>query len=49
MSFVMTQPEALAAAAGNLQSIGSALTAQNSAAAAPTTGWCRPLLMRCRR
>jgi PE family len=38
MSFVTTQPEALAAAAGNLQSIGSALSAQNSAAATPTTG-----------
>jgi len=38
MSFVTTQPEALAAAAPNLQSIGSALGAQNAAAAAPTTG-----------
>jgi PE family len=38
MSFVTTQPEALAAAAGSLQGIGSALTAQNAAAAAPTTG-----------
>ena len=38
MSFVTTQPEALAAAAGNLQGIGSALSAQNAAAAAPTTG-----------
>ncbi|OBH86692.1 MULTISPECIES: PE family protein [unclassified Mycobacterium] len=38
MSFVTTQPEALAAAAGNLQSIGAALNAQNAAAAAPTTG-----------
>ncbi|KKC05752.1 PE family protein [Mycobacterium nebraskense] len=38
MSFVTTQPEALAAAAGSLQSIGSALAAQNAAAAAPTTG-----------
>ena len=38
MSFVTTQPEALAAAAGNLQTIGSALSAQNAAAAAPTTG-----------
>ncbi|OBJ11727.1 PE family protein [Mycobacterium sp. 1482292.6] len=37
MSFVTTQPEALAAAAGNLQTIGSTLSAQN-AAAAPTTG-----------
>jgi hypothetical protein len=38
MSFVTTQPEALAAAAGNLQTIGSTLSAQNAAAAAPTTG-----------
>jgi hypothetical protein len=38
MSFVTTQPEALAAAAGGLQSIGSAVAAGNMAAAAPTTG-----------
>ena len=38
MSFVTTQPEALAAAAGTLQGIGSTLSAQNAAAAAPTTG-----------
>jgi PE family len=38
MSYVTTQPEALAAAAGTLQGIGSALSAQNAAAAAPTTG-----------
>lgn len=38
MSFVTTQPEALTAEAGNLQAIGSALGAQNAAAAAPTTG-----------
>jgi hypothetical protein len=38
MSFVTTQPEALAAAAASLGGIGSALTAQNAAAAAPTTG-----------
>jgi hypothetical protein len=38
MSFVTTQPEALTAAAGNLQAIGSAMSAQNAAAAAPTTG-----------
>jgi hypothetical protein len=38
MSFVTTQPEALAAAAGGLQGIGSGLSAQNAAAAAPTTG-----------
>jgi PE family len=38
MSFVTTHPEALAAAAGSLQGIGSALRAQNAAVAAPTTG-----------
>jgi PE family len=38
MSFVTTQPEALSAAAGNLQGIGSSVSAQNAAAAAPTTG-----------
>lgn len=38
MSFVTTQPEALTAAAGNLQSIGSSLNAESTAAAAPTTG-----------
>jgi hypothetical protein len=38
MSFVTAQPEALAAAAGGLQGIGSVLSAQNAAAAAPTTG-----------
>jgi hypothetical protein len=38
MSFVTTQPEALTAAAGNLQGIGSTLAGQNAAAAAPTTG-----------
>lgn len=38
MSFVTTQPEMLAFAAGSLQSIGSAMTAGNMAAAAPTTG-----------
>jgi hypothetical protein len=38
MSFVTAQPEALAAAAGALRVIGSALAAQNAAAAAPTTG-----------
>jgi hypothetical protein len=37
MSFVTTLPDALAAAAGGLQGIGSALSAQNAAAAAPTT------------
>lgn len=38
MSFVTTHPEELTAAAVQLQGIGSAVTAQNSAAAAPTTG-----------
>ena len=38
MSFVSAQPAELAAAAENLQGIGSTLTAQNVAAAAPTTG-----------
>jgi hypothetical protein len=38
MSFVTTQPEALAYAAGKLQTLGSAMAAESSAAAAPTTG-----------
>lgn len=38
MSYVTTQPEALSAAAASLQGIGSALSAQNAAAATPTTG-----------
>ncbi|MCV7076943.1 PE family protein [Mycobacterium szulgai] len=38
MSFVVTQPEILAAAAGNLQGIGSAVSAESAAAYAPTTG-----------
>ncbi len=38
MSFVTAQPEALAAAASGLQGIGSALSAQYAAVAAPTTG-----------
>ena len=38
MSFVTTQPELLTAAAGNLTGIGSAMNAENSAAAAQTTG-----------
>jgi hypothetical protein len=38
MSFVTAQPEALAAAAADLQSIGAAVSAQNAASAAPTTG-----------
>ena len=39
MSFVTAQPEMLATAAGNFQSIGSAMTADNAAAAGPTTGF----------
>jgi hypothetical protein len=38
MSFMTTQPEAMAAAAASLGAIGSALGAQNAAAATPTTG-----------
>jgi len=38
MSFVTTEPEMLTAAAGELQSIASAMSAQNATAAAPTTG-----------
>lgn len=38
MSFVTTQPELLAAAAADLGGVGSSMTAQNAAAAAPTTG-----------
>lgn len=38
MSFVNARPEMLTAAAGNLAAIGSALSAENAAAAAPTTG-----------
>ena len=38
MSFVSGQPQALTAAAGTLRGIGSAMSAQNAAAAAPTTG-----------
>jgi PE family len=38
MSFVTTQPEMLTAAANQLQGIGTAIAAQNAAAAAPTTG-----------
>ena len=38
MSYVTTQPEMLSAAAGDLDSIGSAVSAGNAAAAAPTTG-----------
>jgi hypothetical protein len=36
MTFVTTQPEMLLAAAGHLDGIGSALSAQNAAAAVPT-------------
>jgi PE family len=36
--FVTTQPEMLEAAAGNFETIGSAMAANNSAAAGPTTG-----------
>jgi len=38
MSYVTTHPEALAAAAATLHGLGSALSSQNAAAAAPTTG-----------
>jgi hypothetical protein len=38
MSFVNTQPEALAAAAGNLAGIGAMMNAGSAAAAGPTTG-----------
>ena len=37
MSFVTTQPEALTAAAGALQTLGSSMTAGDAAAATPTT------------
>lgn len=37
MSFVTTQPEVLAASAGTLEGIGTAVNAGNAAAAAPTT------------
>jgi PE family len=38
MSFVITRPDALATAAGQLNGFGSALAAQNAAAAGATTG-----------
>jgi PE family len=38
MSFVSIVPESLSTAADNLQSIGSRIQAQNTAAMAPTTG-----------
>ena len=37
MSFVTTQPEALSAAAGTLQGVGTSLSSGSSAAATPTT------------
>jgi hypothetical protein len=38
MSFVMTQPDSLAAAARELHGVGAAMAAHNTAAATPTTG-----------
>ncbi|GFG65050.1 PE family protein [Mycobacterium kubicae] len=38
MSFVTAQPDELAAAAGNLESIGASMNAESAAAAGPTTG-----------
>lgn len=38
MSFVTAQPELLAAVAADLNGRGSSMSAQNAAAAAPTTG-----------
>lgn len=38
MSFVTTQPEALSAAARDLQTIGSTVSSESAAAAGPTTG-----------
>ena len=38
MSFVIAHPEALAAAAGHLNAAGTVMAAQNTAAAAVTTG-----------
>lgn len=38
MPFVTTQPEILSAVAADLGGMGASLTAQNAAAAAPTTG-----------
>jgi PE family len=38
MSFVTTHPDMLTCAAGVLHSIGAAVAAENTAAAAPTTG-----------
>lgn len=42
MSFVVTQPESLSGAAGDLQGIGSAVHAQSAAVAAPTTAMAAP-------
>jgi PE family len=38
MSFLITEPAALTAAAGNLAGIGSTMSAQNAVVAGPTTG-----------
>ena len=38
MSFVTTQPEALAYAAGKLHTLGSAMATESAAVAHPTTG-----------
>ncbi|HEU0190312.1 MAG TPA: PE family protein [Mycobacterium sp.] len=38
MSYVTTDPESLLAAASSLSGLGSAMSAQNAAAAVPTTG-----------
>jgi PE family len=38
MSFLTTQPEALAASAGELHGVGMMMNSGNAAAAAPTTG-----------
>ncbi|GFG76183.1 PE family protein [Mycobacterium botniense] len=38
MSFVVTNPQTLTAAAGNMQDLGVAMAANNAAAAGPTTG-----------
>ena len=42
MSFVVTQPELLTGAAGDLQGIGSAVQAQSAAVATPTTAMAPP-------
>lgn len=42
MSFVITRPELLTAAAGNLATIGASMSAQNEAVAPPTTGVTAP-------